>query len=129
MSTTATLQVLTPASVRAAARDYYAKGLLTAQAPNPAQRWCKIEVDDYRCAIGAALNNETMDRFHEAGGDASVQTGVTSLVDSGFIDIAAADLPEIANIQYLHDCWANGARHASTRVPLQEAAFLAAIKD
>jgi hypothetical protein len=93
------MQTLTLEQVKTAARDYYERGMLTAQHPISDNRACVYELNThsgYRCAIGAALNREALDK---ACGS------VSYLVDCDIIRCTKADLIGLAEIQTAHDAW------------------------
>lgn len=85
------------------AKEYYDKGMLTAQHPDPDSRVCRNSVGMYRCAVAACYPDDVINAF-----DGSVETGVTL----GFLAMPE-DLNEwarIVRLQLLHDTWAVAAR-------------------
>lgn len=100
-------QELTVEQVKAAARDYYDRGLLTAQHPNPNMRVCQYRVGDYRCAIGAALDAEAIVRASERGGDVKFIASVFSYGENQSIIRVGGEstLNYLISIQKKHDAW------------------------
>jgi hypothetical protein len=94
-----TMQTLTLAEVKKNAREYYDKGLLTAQHPDPNKRLCVNKLDDYRCAVAASYDEQTVVQIFGV-----VENGITS----GHLKVKdPVELATIAKIQYAHDVWAN----------------------
>ena len=96
-------QTLTLEQVKAAARDYYDRGRLGAQMPN-APSGCKYvteqDGEQYRCGIGAALSDETIQLL----GDANARR-VTYLMQKSLIVVSPEEKDRILNIQNIHDMW------------------------
>jgi hypothetical protein len=120
------MQVLTLEMVQEAARKAYHDGKLTAQHSDPWLRLCRYQIDDYHCAVGAALSAETLKDL--LGPNHNTQS-VSALESCGFIRIAALSEREaIRDIQVAHDDWASSERGRPT-IPdnPRKAAFLAKI--
>lgn len=85
------------------AREYYDKGLLTAQHPNPQCRQCINKYEEYRCAVAACYPEEVLE--HSFG---SVESGV----EDGYL-LPPSDPLEwaiIVRLQQTHDYWADCAK-------------------
>lgn len=91
------MQTITLKAVQAAARDYYNRGLLLAQAmPRPSKSQYADSI--YRCAVGAAFNNETLAELAKRG----LKDGAFT---EGVVYCAPSYLASIRNIQRVHDEW------------------------
>ena len=91
-------QTLTLAEVKAACRRYYDMSKLIAQHPKPRKRRLVfVSPDGYRCAVGAALSDET------------IAKGIITLGDYVInVDILYADNEsKIGSIMLTHDSWAS----------------------
>ena len=92
------MQLLTLKAVRAAARKYYKARKLTAQHRSREKRLCEYKVGSYRCAIGAALTQETLSRMLVGSGPADV------------IEILPHEKDSLNFLQKAHDEWARASR-------------------
>lgn len=103
--------MLTTDAIKMAAREYHAKGMLTAQDPDPSQRSCVLLNPETgrRCAIGAALTEEQIGRCHRR--NASLTIEVSDVVPME--DLATADL-----IQRTHDGWLSGSHSEASFLKL-----------
>lgn len=91
-------QHLTLEGVKAAARDYYERGLLTAQHPEPDKRVCVyLGSGGRRCAIGAALDDDLVMEATGTVKGLEYHHGVTFDSDKALCDIS--------DIQMAHDSW------------------------
>lgn len=94
-------QVLTYDDAVKAAREYYEAGKLTAQHPDRNMRGCFFYLPDdesYRCAVGAALTEETRALVGHTG-------TVNSLLYRGVM-VPDSDLSNVFELQRKHDDWA-----------------------
>lgn len=91
-------QHLTYPEVLAAARAAYNAGTLLALVPHPGT--CRYHTGKYRCAIGAALTDETLAKIDEKGLNTEA---VFALVDKGIIEIETEHYLHINRLQTAHD--------------------------
>lgn len=123
------MQILTATEVKAAARDYHARGLLTAQHSDPLKRLCASVVDGkYRCAVAAAYSEKTMAKLNP-------DAGIYDMVRDRLIRMSDQDDPVIRRIQWVYSTWCiesrdHGAGHRTAdNVRRTEQAFLATIAE
>jgi hypothetical protein len=98
-------QHLTVEEVKAAARTYYLAGKLTAQHPDQSERLCHYQIGDYRCGIGAAMTDETLEAIRASGNSSC---GISRLAHD-HSDIVTLESKEIQDIQEEHDNWCRAA--------------------
>lgn len=92
------------ALVKQKAREYYEAGRLTPQHLDESMRECVYETrDGYRCAVGAALDDDTL----SAIGAGRLMACSVDLI--GCIELDPADRPHVLALQRLHDGWATDA--------------------
>lgn len=90
-------QFLSVEQAKAAAREYYLAGKLTAQCADQHDRNCLyLQEDGTRCAIGAALTDETLGRTLEG-------ETVAMLVASRKLN--TDDVQGLQRLQGAHDSW------------------------
>jgi hypothetical protein len=94
-----TPQVLTLAEVKAKGREYYEKGMLTAQGPNPECEY--VQSTGHRCVVGAALNDKLAQYMvnHPSDNNQMVNT-ISNLIR------ISPDSVLIKALQDAHDSWA-----------------------
>lgn len=121
-------QKLTVRKVKAAARRAYAERRLTAQHRNPAKRDCVYTSGAYHCAIGCALNKQSLQMIDEERLNHGTPVGLLQSHD--VITVDNDDINVIDVIQNLHDEWAQTSQSwgANSKVTRQaRAEFLASI--
>lgn len=98
-------QVLTAAEIKAANLKAIKDGTLGAQqyvASNGRYQY----PNGCRCAIGVALNDETLEKVLEAENKNKGYFTVTNLIEQNLIALSnPEELDWIARLQYLHDDW------------------------
>jgi hypothetical protein len=105
-------QTLLPKVLKAKAWEYYQANKLIAQHPE-LQPTLVYRVGDYRCAVGAALDDATIALVGDKDGGA---------ISDGFVYAKPSHRQAIERIQNAHDMW------AQDRLPKQEANFVKLIK-
>ena len=111
---------VTADQVRAAARDYLAKGLLTAQQSNGA---CVYRDGPFRCAVGAVFTDEQLDVIESLDMNANTDSSnlFERLKDKGYEVPDLQEQNDIENIQGCHDMWIAMASESSdfNRFPIE----------
>lgn len=98
--------------VRKSAREWYDKGQLTAQHPDPRSRMCINEVKDaegkcYRCAVATV--------FPEDWAPMKLFGPIEHGVEMGHVIVGdPVELAQIVRVQFSHDIWADAMRQFST---------------
>lgn len=101
------MQKLTLEEVKAAARDYYERNMLIAQRVDPdAERTCIYQREDgCRCALGAALSDETLMTIRSLGLNGK---GLFTLRANNIVSVEnEEEMRAILAIQIAHDDWAH----------------------
>lgn len=100
-------QHLTFEEVAAACRAAYANGTLLAVAAERGaiEPDCVYKNGEYRCAIGVALNDRTLNAITDKG---MLHNRINALVRDGII--FTEDLIGLDRLQRLHDAWFTGER-------------------
>jgi hypothetical protein len=110
---------LTLKRIKAKALEAYRARRLTAQHRDQDKRERVYQVDNYHCAIGAALTKTTLEEIKGRGVE-GVRVG--SLRSRGIISFNEKDFSELVNIQSLHDEWArNSCNHGASSSVAQNA--------
>jgi hypothetical protein len=115
-------QSITLESVKCAAREAYNARILTSQHAQ--------EVDngyaqgEYRCSIGAGLDQTTLDKIAGAGLN---EDGLHSLCNAGIIEISDLDYDNTLEIQAAHDVWYQTEKQGVSTKERCQTAFLSLI--
>jgi len=107
---TMTIQHITIAEVRLAAKKAYDAGNLLAQHPEMTEYFYRR--DNTCCAVGACLTPETGRYVDFLGLNCEVVQSFDSDTDNAFT-MSEGDRPHIMAIQGAHDVWAKAARGAA----------------
>ena len=94
-------QFLSLDAVKKAAREYYAKGKLTAQARLKKDRKCRYKSGPYRCAIGAALSRYSLSKINRYWNHQTFP----GLWDQRIVAVRPYEIIPICRIQDAHDLW------------------------
>lgn len=111
------MQKLTLEGVKAAAADWYRRGKLIAQSSKPYTGCYYVREDGCRCAIGAALTDETLklvtsSQYYNGEGIQSLRGHVVEIAE-------LRELDAIIDLQRAHDAWAACAGSAKFGPPLE----------
>jgi hypothetical protein len=98
---------LTFADAVKAAKERFKAGTLTAQAERVEDRYCAYRIRGYRCAIGAALPTEVLNKLakRRIHGASMNEKSVESLIEHGFLEVPAEDELPLRQLQATHDEW------------------------
>lgn len=113
------MQKLTLEGVKAAARDWYSRGMLIAQNVRSAEDQCIYSRDDgCRCAIGAALNDDTAKEVRRRFSNGN---SLSILINRNLVDIDGEDYAQLRQIQLAHDTWMSRVRAGASKRRIQTA--------